>query len=524
MQKVCLVAVLIFSFALPLTGAIRPWTKLSLDFAGPSTSETTSPNPFTDYRMDVVFTGPTGATYRVPGYYAADGKAAETSATSGNVWRVNFTPDAPGKWTYAVSFVKGSMIAAEPTGGESAGYFDGARGKFRVKKPDGRRGKLVYTGAHYLQFAGNGKYFLKSGTNSPEVFLEYNGFDNTPSDRTYPEHLSDWQPGDLTWQGGKGKGIVGAVNYLANQGVNAYYFLTMNAYGDGKKAWPWTHADSLLRYDCSKLAQWDLLFRYMNQKELVLDLVLTETENEVYFEERELGGPEGFARSRKIYFREMVARFGYLPAVTWNVGEENGWHKDLPYQTANTDRQRKDYADYLRQLLYYDDHVTIHNGPSWDKRIFAPLYGHPSYTGPAFQWNLSKNIYREVYTLRAKSAAASHKWVVFFDEPYLGKPRADLDDWRVANVWPAFMAGGAGVALYMGGGKDIKEQDFRPYAAHYRTMTIARKFFTEHISFAEMSPDSSFVEDAHTLRKGEATFLLYFPAYEGQDINLPPGK
>ena len=30
----------------------------------------------------------------MPGYFAADGDAANTSATSGNKWRVNFMPDA----------------------------------------------------------------------------------------------------------------------------------------------------------------------------------------------------------------------------------------------------------------------------------------------------------------------------------------------------------------------------------------------------------------------------------------------
>ncbi len=510
--------------------AIEPWTKFSMDFKGPPCSELSSPNPFTDYRMDVVFTNPSGKTYRVPGYFAANGNAGETSDSIGNVWRVNFTPDEPGKWTYVVSFVKGRMIAAELSGGESAGYFDGSRGRFSVKrskKTDTRdlssQGKLVYRESHYLQFQGSEKYFLKSGTNSPEVLLEYAEFDNTPSDRTYTEHAEDWKTGDLTWKNGKGKGIVGAINYLSDIGVNSYYFLTMNAYGDGKKAWPWIHADSIVRYDCSKLDQWDMLFQYMNEKGIVIDLVLTETENEVYFEEREFGTAQGFAKSRKVYFREMVARYGYLPAITWNIGEENGWHKDLPFQTANTERQRKEYLDYFRKLTYYNDHLTIHNGPSWDQHIFEPLYGHKSFTGPAFQWDFGKNIYREISALRSRSASVNHKWVVFFDEPYIGTKIADVDEWRTKNVWPAFMAGGAGVALYMGGGKDVKEQNFRPYEMHFQTMVVARRFFEDHVPLNEMTPDSLFCQEAHTLRKDNEFFLLYFPQYNDQKVVLPKG-
>ncbi|MEZ5397229.1 MAG: hypothetical protein R2724_31240 [Bryobacterales bacterium] len=32
----------------------------------------------------------------------------------------------------------------------------------------------------------------------------------------YEPHVQDWKPGDPTWQGGKGKGIIGALNYLAS--------------------------------------------------------------------------------------------------------------------------------------------------------------------------------------------------------------------------------------------------------------------------------------------------------------------
>jgi hypothetical protein len=56
------------------------------------------PNPFTDYRMTVYFQHESGRPmYKVPGYFAADGKAGETSAKSGNKWRAHLSPDKPGK-------------------------------------------------------------------------------------------------------------------------------------------------------------------------------------------------------------------------------------------------------------------------------------------------------------------------------------------------------------------------------------------------------------------------------------------
>ena len=58
-----------------VSGELKQWHAVTVTFDGPQSSETATPNPFTDYRMDVTFTGPSGQTYKVPGYYAADGNA-----------------------------------------------------------------------------------------------------------------------------------------------------------------------------------------------------------------------------------------------------------------------------------------------------------------------------------------------------------------------------------------------------------------------------------------------------------------
>ena len=93
------------SWAGEVSGELKTWHKVTVTFDGPRTSETADPNPFTDYRLNVTFSNG-DKTYRVPGYYAADGNAAETSADSGNKWRVHFAPTAPGRCTYEVSFRK----------------------------------------------------------------------------------------------------------------------------------------------------------------------------------------------------------------------------------------------------------------------------------------------------------------------------------------------------------------------------------------------------------------------------------
>src|SRR5688572_17789372 len=89
-----------------ISGELKQWHDVVLTFDGPSTSESAEPNPFLHYRLNVTFTK--GARkYVVPGYFAADGNAAETSAKSGNKWRVHFIPDETGDWTYSTSFRSG---------------------------------------------------------------------------------------------------------------------------------------------------------------------------------------------------------------------------------------------------------------------------------------------------------------------------------------------------------------------------------------------------------------------------------
>jgi hypothetical protein len=514
-----------------ISGTMKVWHKVVMDFKGPTSGENSSPNPFTDYRADITFTGPANQIYKVPGYFAADGHAAETGASSGNVWRVNFTPDQAGHWSFAAAFVRGKDVAAELTGGKSAGYFDGQTGSFDVAANDNAdtkdfrsKGKLIYVGEHYLQFQGSREYFLKGGANSPEVFLEYKDFDNTPSDRDYAPHIRHWKEGDPVWHNGKGKGIIGAVNYLSDAGINAIYFMTMNAYGDGKKAWPWIHQDSVTVYDCSKLDQWDIVFSHMIKKGVMPHFVLTETENESYFEVKENGSAGGFAVSRKIYYREMIARFGYLAALTWNIGEENGWSDGTGYYTGNTDEQRRQFSDRIRQLACYRDHIAIHNGPSTDDHIYNQLLSVESLTGAALQWNYGPEVHAKVLEWRNKSEAAGKKWVVSMDEPWINDPTGTVDTWRTEMVWGSYMAGGAGIELYVGGGLDLLIQDYSVYAPYYHAIATAQNFFVTHVPFCEMEPDDDFAANAWSLCKADSIYLLYLKNGGTTSVNLPSGK
>jgi len=169
-----------------ISGELKKWHKVTLTFDGPQTSEAAEPNPFMYYRLNVTFTHQgSGKSYLVPGYYAVDGDAANTSADSGNKWRIHFAPDEIGTWKYSVSFRKGSNVAVSEgkNAGRSAGFMDGQNGSFNIGPTDktGRdfrgKGLLQYVGKHHLRFAETGEYFLKCGADAPENFLAYADFD-----------------------------------------------------------------------------------------------------------------------------------------------------------------------------------------------------------------------------------------------------------------------------------------------------------------------------------------------------------
>ena len=228
------------------TGEARQWHKLTLGWDGPpDLSESTS----AAYQLDVTFRHySSDTTLVIPGYYAADGNAANTGATEGPVWLVHLAPPLAGIWQWECSFRQNGS-------GASAGYMDGTQGSVRIAAAavDGdddddddsdsrldsrdhrRKGRLEYVpGHHHLQFAGTKDFYLKVGADSPENFLAYDGFDNTPNRggrrKDWGPHVRDFREGtDPTWAGGKGKGIIGALNYLAlEKGMNSFSFLTMN--------------------------------------------------------------------------------------------------------------------------------------------------------------------------------------------------------------------------------------------------------------------------------------------------------
>lgn len=561
-----------------VSGELKQWHKVTLTLDGPFAHEKDSqPNAFTDFALNVTFTHQSGSpNLKVPGYFAADGDAANSSAESGTKWRAHLSPDKAGTWNYTVSFARGKHAALDG-GGEALKPYDGVKGSFEIAPTDksGRDfrayGRLQYVGKRYLQFAGSQEYFFKAGPDSPETLLAYADFDNTTGGKiakaplkTFEPHLADWRAGDPTWGSGKGKGLIGALNYLASKGLNAFSFLTYNAAGDGDNVWPFIQREAKLNYDCSKLDQWGIVFDHATNRGLYLHFKLQENEmdddrlgpnrKDIRIPESLDGGILG--PERKLYCRELIARFGHALALNWNIGEEN---------TQSSDEIR-DMAKFLHDTDPYRHNIVVHTFPPQQDLVYKPLLGDKSLlTGVSLQ-NSWSNVHQRSLHWINESTAAGRVWIVPNDEQnpaslgvpcdpgYKGhdgialekKPAGSaaegfvsskpytLHDIRKLTLWGNLMAGGAGVEYYFGyqlPENDLVLQDFRSRDKSWDYCRIALEFLSANrIPLNDMVNSNALVANTkndnskYCLAKQDELYIVYLPEGGTTDLDLKDAR
>lgn len=522
-----------------MEGDLKQWHKVTLVINGPETSEWAKENPFLDYKLEATFLKG-NKSFKVPGFFAADGNAGETSAESGNVWKIHFRPDEAGTWTYKISFKKGKNVVVldEDSAGESFSL-DGKEGTFEITESDKTgddfraKGRIINGEKGYFKFQGTNEIWIKNGADSPENFLAYHEFDQThrftlkkviregeanPEEELhkYEPHISDWKEGNPTWQNGKGKGIIGALNYLHSVGVNSVYMLTMNIIGDGKDVWPYNDYNERYRFDCSKLDQWEVVFDYMESLGIMSHFVLQETENECLLDMGHTGV------QRKVYLRELIARFGHHLAVSWNLGEENGPADWTPI--GQTDEQKKAMATYIKETNPYPCNVVLHthaNDHHQDEYL-TPMLGFKDLDGPSLQIGNPTRVHERVKKWVNESKKSETQWIVNLDEigPHWkgvmpDSHDADHDTVRHHALWGSLLAGATGVEWYFGyryPHTDLELEDFRSRNNWWKQSTIATQF-VQQFPLEEMKCMDELVnvENAYCLAKEGKIYIVYIP-------------
>ena len=453
-------------------GPFGKWSKIEIAFIGPMSRGRGDPNPFA-VRLDVDFISPGGRTYRVPGFYDGDGRGG----LDGNVWKVRFSADEVGRWKFATD--SGNRL------------LDGKSGQFTVTVvPDNARGfwkwgRLESIGTaenriRYLRFR-DGPYWLKAGCDDPENFLGSYGNYNTVFKRK------------------------AAIDYLADRGINSLYIMTHNIGGDDKDVWPWlgntpreamSHGGTNARFDLARLDEWRKLFEFMQTRGVVPYLVLEDD--------------SAWKRYDHVrYYREMVARFGYLPALVFNCGEESNEN----YRLSEALR----FMHQLQQLDPYDHPRGIHNvnQPNNEYIDASPIDFTSIQTGsPGSRSGLEKALEHNRIAIDWIDRCRTRKrrvLVVNFDE---ARPEEDRRCW-----W----------SVYIGGG--VWESHVRPPYDHplsawepvWSELGGARAFM-ESLPFWEMNPHNELVTEgrAFCLAKPGQAYAMYLPTGGRVTVTLVP--
>ncbi len=437
--------------------AYARWSKIELTFRGPSMQGLGDPNPFA-VAFDVMFTAPDGRAFLAPGFYDGDGQGG----MDGDVWKVRFSADQNGTWSWYTQ-------SPEPK-------LNGLGGKFLVVDPPVdapdlyRLGRLEYVGERYLKFREGG-YWIKAGADEPENWLG----------RAFG--LDDWEAKKRQ------------VDYLASVGVNSIYVMTHTLGGDGNDVWPWAgstpeeakrYAD---RFDPAKLAKWRDFFEYAQRKGLVIHLVLEDDSAWTGYD-------------HTLYYRQIVARFGDLPALYFNLCEE--------YNESYTLSEALAYLDLLGTLDPYDHPRAIHN-------VNVP---RPDYVdAQSVQMSSIQTLPLKPETLNrlagwwvaAPLARNRPPLVVSFDE---ARPAQSRGSW-----WAVFLGGGVWESILP------VQAGYSEFGPQWRQLGLARRFM-ESIPAHRMFPANHLVTagKAFCLARPGEVYALYLPAGGEVTLELPAGN
>lgn len=581
----------------------------------------TTPNPWLHVRLDVHFDHPDlAAPIRVPGYFAGDGRGggiggvwrAHFTPPLVGTWTVdaslelgrNLNASLPGGAMSPLA-VQGyePLLEVRPLDPGATGF--GAKGFVQ------RAGDSAYFG-----YSGtDDERFVQCGVGSPENFLGYAGFEGATDGASgagaicccrqrcfedcerdlclstvdpapgflhrYEAHRSDWRPGDPDWSANgiqrQGRGIIGALNYLGEEcGVNSMYVLVMNLGGDGKDTHPFlTDAGALdcplsgsefdpshtLNYHVARLDQWRAVLEHANAKGIMVQLLLAEQEscNIRWFGPHDSnGGPRNhMSVYRRLFMKQMVAHFGHLLALRWNLCEENRSPAACDsaacgsQATALTPQFTAEELDAMGRFIDAwdpNDHpIGVHTIPN-STRVTEELLALPEF--PDWLSATSTQVHgedgagdiyeSELQRLRGLLDQAGVTLPLINDEQgsstdglsaetNTGAPWTSTADDRRRRVLYDTLVSGGQVSYYFGyhptslGGGDLRTENFRERGDALDQLGIARRLMERariwrHAEADQRlvgsTPSSPYGDPEVSIERGASTVLVYFPGLD----------
>jgi hypothetical protein len=262
----------------------------------------------------------------------------------------------------------------------------------------------------------------------------------------------------------------------------------------------------------------------------MMHIVLQETENECLLDCGYLDV------QRKLYLRELIARFSHHLAVTWNLGEEHNPVEWSPY--GQTYQDTKKMADYIRDNDPYDNFIVVHTHASNEQRRkdMTAYLGFKNIEGPSIQCGNVNDVHEDAKYWLTQSKNSLHQWVVCSDEigqswkgalPDVVDPAHDTIRYKV--LWGNLMAGGAGVEWYFGykfPHSDLSCEDWRSRELLWVQTKTALDFFHTYLPFSEMKNADELTKDKDDFcfaKEGEI-YAVYLPLGQATAITLPQGN
>jgi len=259
-------------------------------------------------------------------------------------------------------------------------------------------------------------------TTSSEMQRSYGAPTAITLDTTYYHSNSQACMMTTPWGDRKaGHGIVGALQYLHEQDLNAIYVIPMNLGGDGKDTYPFAtvhdydvfwyagHENQppsgsghpqvlgpqepwrLFQYSVKRMQEWNTVLEFAMSRGIFVQMLLHEQERANLHwlgydwnpsaplspiqlpnsASHWIESPRLHLRhARQLYIKMMLALFGHHPGLQWNLCEENQWRENFtpplphmggPVPVQFTLRQLEAMARWIEYLQpYYDHPITVH--------------------------------------------------------------------------------------------------------------------------------------------------------------------
>jgi hypothetical protein len=236
----------------------------------------------------------------------------------------------------------------------------------------------------------------------------------------------------------------------------------------------------------------------MSERGIQLQLVLEESENDQL--PASAGGlGHGLTPERRLYYREMVARFAHHHALIWVIGDESNYFEDVPTMEALASEIRS-LDPYRHPIAFHGKHPCPSCWPAIPSVFdqYSPYFDFPAFEATAFQ--TAPGAYNNVVTQLRAGQTSSPRWAHYGDEQSLNAIPSNLDENRRKALWGSLMGGGAGVAWYPGNNVssqypagvdkcdyfDLSAEDLGLFEDYFRQTRHALEIFQGQLPFTEM--------------------------------------